>query len=141
MIYSMSITVTTSDEDVSSNGVLLPACYADYDHICCIQDIPESPSKHSSMIKRGTFFTSCVLVSLIGGFGLNIIINNKNYREGLKVDSTQQAMSNNVSRGGSKVVMLEDPMMFATRALGWGTLYAIIGSGTVGLTAVCIWKL
>lgn len=87
------------------------------------------------------FFTSCVIISLIGGFSLNLAINSKKYRVGMKTtESTlqQQALS---KVGVNNEVVLEDPVILATRALGWGTLYALIGTGAIGLTAVCIWKL
>lgn len=76
------------------------------------------------------FFTGCIFISLLGGFGLNLAINGKKYREGLAVASKE---------GGGKVV-LEDPMVLATRALGWGTLFAVIGSGSVGLATIYILK-
>lgn len=34
----------------------------------------------------------------------------------------------------------EDPVVLATRALGWGTLYSIMGTGTIAMAFVGIWK-
>ena len=121
--------------------------YASYDLICCIED----RKSKSNAIRTVTFFTTCIVVSLIGGFGLHMAINSRKYRqgmeEGLKAASQQQQQAfqhgatTRYGGVGHQTVELEDPMIFASRALGWGTLYAVLGSGSIGLTAVCIWKL
>ncbi len=42
---------------------------------------------------------------------------------------------------GGKVQEYEDPVVLATRALGWGTLYSVMGTGTIALGFVGIWKM
>lgn len=135
---------------------LPPSHYASYNLICCIQDSPAGGSK-SSVVRTVTFFTTCIVISLIGGFGLHMAINSRKYQQGMKEgmkaakkkqqqqrQKQQHVRHQDATRrggAGSRTVVLEDPVIFATRALGWGTLYSILGSGSIGLTAVCIWKL
>lgn len=124
--------------DAHSTGVPPTQHLASYDLISSIQDIQVADSVvESSTASAGAaaFFTSCVVGSLITGFGLHFAVNSKKYKEGLMVNS-----SNGMSKGNQKVVF-EDPILLATRALRWGSFFAIIGSGAVGLTAVYIWKL
>lgn len=117
-----------------------------YDQISCIEDTPaNSDPKTSSVVGTAVFFTSCIIISLIGGFGLNLAINSKKYRESWKEnDKTPKPVErvvHVVGRGGRQKVVLEDPVILATRALGWGTLFSLIGTGTIGLTLVGVWKL
>jgi hypothetical protein len=113
--------------------------YGSYDLICCVEDNPNVKFKVYGMANT-TFFSTCIVVSLIGGFCLHMVINSRKYRQGIKdgLTTQQKALKQDVCQ---KTMELEDPVKFATRALGWGTLYALLGSGTIGLTAVCIWKL
>ncbi len=128
----------------SSNKVAAPQSphYTNYDTISCIQDVPSSPDARSSarfVAGDAAFFTGCIIFSLLGGFGLNLILNSKKYREGLAINNSSKQEVPKHTPPGAKVV-LEDPMVLATRALGWGTLFAIVGSGAVGLTTAYILK-
>lgn len=101
------------------------------------------------------FFTSCILVSLIGGFGIKVATTFGRFKDSLTLEASQheelraelRAMSNNGNIGkvgnggnGGKVV-LENPMRLATRALAWGTVWAVVGSGAVAISALYMWKL
>lgn len=132
----------------STNGAppkdtLPPSHYASYDLIHCIQDTSNPSPPNSSVVVTATFFTTCIIISLIGGFSLNLALNSKKYREGLKVDVSRQ-LSYNMPKhmgAGRALAVPEDPVKLATRALGWGTLFSVLGTGGIGLTTVCIWKL
>lgn len=117
-----------------------PSHCADYHLICCIEDIPAHRFGKPDVTAPAAFFTSCVLVSLIGGFGLKLAVTFRRFRDSLTLKPSQHEDLRAVGINGGKVV-LENPVRFATRALTWGTACAIIGSGAVGLTAVYIWKL
>lgn len=108
--------------------------YATYDTISCIQDTAAATKDKKTVV---FFYTSCIIISLIGGFTFHMAWNNKKYKEGSKVDHTRPPLD--CRRG--KVVVMEDPKRFARRALGWGTLLALVATGTVGLTAVYSWKM
>ena len=81
--------------------------------------------KSASNAAKVFFLAGVTLISLCGGFGLNIALAGGRYRRGYK--SMQEGY--------------EDPVLLATRALGWGTLYAVGGVGTVAVTVGCVWKL
>ena len=113
--------------------------YSNYDTISCIQDMPGEPRPKTITTGDAAFFTGCIFFSLLGGFGLNLAINGKKYKEGLTLNTSSKAeIPKHIGAGGK--VVLEDPMVLATRALGWGTLFAIIGSGAVGLATAYILK-
>ena len=134
---------TNASSSSGSGGHHSPQ-YLTYDQISCIEDTPaNSDTKTSSAVGTAFFFTSCIIISLIGGFGLNLAINSKKYKEGWKeIESKTPTPVEGVGHMvGRKKVVLEDPMILATRALGWGTLYSLIGTGTIGLTLVGVWKL
>ena len=89
-----------------------------------------SPSSTNDSVSTGSkvlFFTGCTLLSLFGGVGFNI---------GLAAVARRH--SRVLRNKGEKH---EDPILFATRALGWGTLYAMGGVGSIAVVAVCVWKL
>ena len=91
---------------------------------------PSPPSTNDSVATTGSkvlFLAGCTLLSLFGGVGFNI---------GLAAVARRHSR---VLR--NKAEPHEDPVLFATRALGWGTLYAVGGVGSIGLVAVGVWKL
>lgn len=129
----------TPSSDTLPQDILPPSHYASYDLIGCIQDSPTNSFNSRQIgLVTVTFFTTCIVVSLIGGFGMNMALNKRRYvegvREGLLAAQQQQA------RLEGRRVVHEDPVKFATRALGWGTFYSIVGSGVAGLTTVGLWK-
>ena len=109
--------------------------HANYDLICCIQDGWGKNPRVST--NTAAFFATCVIVSLVGGFGLHMVLNNKKYREEIKIYSAQQAALRKM--GGE--MNHEDPSKLAVRALGWGSFYAVIGTGALGIIAVYTWRL
>ena len=122
--------ITDGSEAISTIG---------YDHIMMMDDRQldlDTRRKESSAVKF-VFLTSCGFVALLGGFALNLALSGRRYRTSLKNKPTPEQV---VHKYGKDVV-LEDPVLFATRALGWGTLYAVLGTGTIGLTALSVWKL
>ena len=139
VMSSTSLPTEHTSTSAASDRSLLPSHYSSYDLICCIEDPPTPPN--SVGIVTATFFTSCIVISLVGGFGLNLAFNSKKYMEPLRSHNDQSKRPGHVGGANGSKVVLEDPMILATRALGWGSLFAILGSGTIGLTAVCFWKL
>lgn len=130
--------LSSRSSDAPLEDALPLSYYTSYDLICCIQDIPTATTSlysAKSMAVAASFFTGCILLSLVGGFGMKVAMNSRKYREGMATLQQQTAAR---LRAGEK---LEDPMVLATRALGWGTLYAIIGSGAVGLTTLYFLKM
>lgn len=128
---------TSSSSDALPEEALPPSHYASYDHIYCIQDSSMHRLKFN-MVHAVTFFTTCVIIPMIGGFGLHMAFNGRKYNQAVE-EALREAQRYKPSR--LRTVMHENPVKFARRALKWGTLYAVVGTGTIGLTAVCIWKL
>ena len=87
---------------------------------------PSSTSNQASTSAKVLFLAGCTLLSLFGGVGFNI---------GLAAAARRHTR---VLR--SKGEPHEDPVLFATRALGWGTLYAVSGVGSFALVVGCMWK-
>ncbi|GAB0095043.1 Transmembrane protein 242 [Sergentomyia squamirostris] len=80
----------------------------------------------SFKIKAGVFLTTVAGISMIGGFSRTIMTAKKQ----------DPAVFENVK--GANVALLEDGSRLAMRALGWGTLYSIVG---VGSFCYACWKL
>lgn len=91
-----------------------------------------------NMVHAVTFFTACAVIPMIGGFGLHMAFNSRKYNQAVE-EALREARRYQPDR--LRTIMHENPVKFATRALKWGTLYAVLGTGSIGLTAVCIWKL
>ena len=103
-----------------------------YDYIMMIQD-QKPTTRPASTVVKFVFLASCGFAALLGGFGLQIALSGRRYRTALKTKPSKD--------GVACVEELEDPVLFASRALAWGTLYSILGTGSIGLAAVGIWKL
>lgn len=103
-----------------------------YDYIMMIQD-QKPTTRPASTVVKFVFLASCGFVALLGGFGLQIALSGRRYRTALKTKPSKD--------GVACVEELEDPVLFASRALAWGTLFSILGTGSIGLAAVGIWKL
>ena len=105
-----------------------------YDHVMLLED-PQSTSKNKteSSIVKFVFLASCGFVALIGGFGLQLAVSSRRHRVIMKKKPVQDEPVVNKE--------LEDPVLFASRALGWGTIFAVLGTGSIGLVAVGIRKL
>ena len=88
---------------------------------------PPSTSDQASTSAKVLFLAGCTLLSLFGGVGFNI---------GLAAAARRHSR---VFR--SKGEPHEDPVLFATRALGWGTLYAVSGVGSFAVAVGCMWKM
>lgn len=88
---------------------------------------PPSTSDQVSTSAKVLFLAGCTLLSLFSGVGFNI---------GLAVAARRH---NRAFR--NKGEPHEDPVLFATRALGWGTLYAVSGVGSFALVVGCVCKL
>ena len=102
----------------------------DYDLVSSIQD--EIPTENSGIAVAVAIFTSSIIISFVGGFSLHMAFNKTKYKKALQVSSRELEVLKEE---------IENPARFARRALGWGTFYAFLGTGTVGLTGACIWKL
>lgn len=121
-----------------SSEARLSYYYANYDTISCIQDTT-SPVNTAQDKRSAVFlFTGCIVISLFGGFTLHLALNNKKYKRQVQVYQTHPPPP---GYRGNEVVKMEDPVRFATRALGWGTLMSLVGTGTVALVAVYTWKM
>lgn len=88
---------------------------------------PPSTSDQASTSAKVLFLAGCTLLSLFSGVGFNI---------GLAAAARRHSRTFR-----NKGEPHEDPVLFATRALGWGTLYAVSGVGSFALVIGCVWKL
>lgn len=80
-----------------------------------------------SISKKVAFLVTVTLLSMVTGFGLNLGLAGRRYRRSLK---------NKPGEAGH-----EDPVLLATRALGWGTAYAVAGTGGLVLAGTGVWTL
>ena len=83
----------------------------------------KEPYKESTGTKV-VFLASLTFVSLFAGLGLKL---GRRYRRSLKSKPGEEGH--------------EDPVLLASRALGWGTAYALAGTGVLVLVSTGIWKL
>lgn len=84
------------------------------------------PYKESAASKV-VFLAGVTLVSLFAGVGLKLGLAGRRYRRSLKNKPGEEGH--------------EDPVLLACRALGWGTTYALGGTGVLVLVSTGIWKL
>ena len=123
---------TGEEKSEAQNGY-----YAHYDHVMLLEDCAGATAKESKLSKV-VFLATCTFVSMFGGFALNLAVSGRRYRAAVKATADPK----NIDR--QKVpasVELEDPVILATRALGWGSLYAMLGSGAIGLAAYCVFRM
>ncbi len=64
-------------------------------------------------------YTACVVGSFFGGFKLHLLLNRKKY------NPPEVADINSITEP------IENPRRFALRALFWGTVVSIVGTGTL----------
>ena len=82
----------------------------------------------ASTSSKVTFLAGCALVSMFGGFAINVFaLGRRRIRSAIK--STPE-----------EAHVREDPVLLATRALGWGTVCAVGGVGGFALLIGGIWK-
>ena len=107
-----------------------------YDHIMLLEDTEEvitTKLRSETNTVKLVFLAGCGFVALMGGFSLQLAISGRKYRAAVK---------NKTVREGAVVNKeLEDPVLFASRALGWGTFFAVLATGSISLATVGIWKL
>lgn len=121
-----SRTVQTTNQEPT------PDHYGHYDLIMSIED-KRQPVQVSKFTKI-SFFTGCALFSIFSGLGLSVIGARTTYREEKEevMEELEKRNGQSKYKGGRRMVH-EDPVLFATRALGWGTLIGILGAGAIGL--------
>lgn len=106
------------------------AYYANYDHIMLLEDLGGSSTLLDSKLSRVAFLATCTFFSMFGGFAVSLAVSGRRFRAKVKA----KADPKNVSKENvTKEVELEDPVLLATRALGWGTLYSVMGTGAIGM--------
>ena len=106
------------------------AYYANYDHIMLLEDLGGSSTPLDSKLSRVAFLATCTFFSMFGGFAVSLAVSGRRFRAKVKA----KANPKNVSKENvTKEVELEDPVLLATRALGWGTLYSVMGTGVIGM--------
>ena len=101
--------------DSSSTGALQPQ-----------QQATEEPYKESTATKVA-FLAGVTVVSLFAGLGIKLGLAGRRYRRALKSKPGEEGH--------------EDPVLLASRALGWGTAYALAGTGVLVVVSTGIWKL
>lgn len=121
------------DQSETQNGY-----YAYYDHVTLLEDCGGGTARESKLSKV-VFLATCTFVSMLGGFALNLAVSGRRYRAAVK--ATVDPKNVDRQKVATSVVELEDPVILATRALGWGSLYAVLGSGAIGLAAYCVFRM
>ena len=91
-----------------------------------LQTQQKTPYKESAA-KKVFFLASLTLVSVFAGMGLKFGLAGRRYRRSLKSKPGEEGH--------------EDPVLLASRALGWGTTYALAGTGALVLVSSGIWRL
>ena len=106
------------------------AYYAHYDHIMLLEDPGGSSTLLDSKLSRVAFLATCTFFSMFGGFAMSLAVSGRRFRAKVKSKADPKNLSKeNVTRE----IELEDPVLLATRALGWGTLYSVMGTGAIGM--------
>jgi hypothetical protein len=104
--------------------------YAHYDHIMLLEDPGGSSTLLDSKLSRVAFLATCTFFSMFGGFAVSLAVSGKRFRAKVKSKADPKSVS---KESVTKEVELEDPVLLATRALGWGTLYSVMGTGAIGM--------
>ena len=113
-----------------------------YDHVMMLEDKGSSGGDGGSVARESklskvSFLVMCTFVSMFGGFALNLAVSGRRFRAAVKTTANPK----NIDKQKIPVdVELEDPVLLATRALGWGSLYAVLGSGAIGLGAYYLFR-
>ena len=107
--------------------------YAHYDHVMLLEDSGRGAQKESKLSKVA-FLATCTFISMFGGFALNLAVSGRRYRAAVKAKADPRSLE------VPKEVVLEDPVLLATRALGWGSMYAVLGTGAIGFVAYYLFR-
>lgn len=91
-----------------------------------VQQQQQIPYKESTATKV-VFLAGVTFVSMFAGLGLKLGLAGRRYRRSLKSKPGEEG--------------LEDPVLLASRALCWGTVYALAGTGALVLVSTGICKL
>ena len=91
------------------------------------QKQPSDEPYKESIAAKVFFLAGVTLVSLFAGAGLKFGLAGRRYRRSLRNKPGEEGH--------------EDPVLLACRALGWGTTYAMAGTGALVLVSTGIWKL
>ena len=68
---------------------------------------------------------------MFGGFAVSsVVVDGKRFRAKVKAKVDPKSINKEKI---AKDIELEDPVLLATRALGWGTLYSVMGTGAIGM--------
>ena len=87
---------------------------------------PTTPYKESTGAKVA-FLVSLTFMSMMAGVGIKLGLAGRRYRSSLRTKPGE--------------VCHEDPVLLAARALGWGTLFAVAGTGGLVLAGTGVWAL
>ena len=86
----------------------------------------QAPYKESTT-EKVVFLAGVSFISLFAGMSIRLGLAGSRYRRSLKSKPGENGH--------------EDPVLLAARALGWGTMFAVAGTGGLLLAATGVWKL
>ena len=90
------------------------------------QQLEQEEPYRESTASKVAFLAGVTFISLFAGLGIKLGLAGRRYRRSLRSKPGEEGH--------------EDPVLLASRALGWGTAYAVGGVGALVVVSTAIWK-